>query len=541
MDFLESEIKRVQPLYSLETTLSDIVEIDQWKAQLMRDTLSRLSLAPSKETSLLVQIEELKTYLVYDHPEEQNPPPSDDFYLNKYRKIAYNHLAKGDNLTLRGLGYVFFSEHWNRSGDEEQFVNVTIINNDVVRIRLNALAEGAAFAHHLPFLEKLLKEITQPAPGHSEDNSLGFYAQIAHQLYTGKMTVGDVTYSDPISFIEAKRMTGKYHGKKYFNGLLQQIPALFGDKAGDTPAREIIDYCKGKLTDDSPAEQMLELFDRPDLQIKLDRENRAKIETLDLATQQGHYEALYRHFVQERRDFLSAHQGSTDLGRLQYYQNFYHAQIEDAKMELDRIAREMGSTLIPFNTPLDTSDQNKRLYRDIIASLYTGGKYIEKYSSLYMGKNEEQIRDVFLFGLNMRQYNAAIASGETFNKKGKTDIILKSVSGDNLFVAECKVWRSPKELSNAIDQLIDRYITWRDTKAALLIFVEEGNFSAILSKVKENATAHQYFMEAIPGDKDTSFPFVFRHQTDPDRKIAVELMVFHLPKIPIELRLKQTK
>lgn len=51
---------------------------------------------------------------------------------------------------------------------------------------------------------------------------------------------------------------------------------------------------------------------------------------------------------------------------------------------------------------------------------------------------------------------------------GKSDILIRD--GDrSVFVAECKIWRGSKSLSNAIDQLLG-YATWRDTKTAILVF-----------------------------------------------------------------------
>jgi hypothetical protein len=60
----------------------------------------------------------------------------------------------------------------------------------------------------------------------------------------------------------------------------------------------------------------------------------------------------------------------------------------------------------------------------------------------------------------------AQATGETFNFQGKTDILIR-VEAKNVYIAECKFWKGEKTLLATLDQLLS-YLSWRDTKAALL-------------------------------------------------------------------------
>ena len=48
---------------------------------------------------------------------------------------------------------------------------------------------------------------------------------------------------------------------------------------------------------------------------------------------------------------------------------------------------------------------------------------MEKKPALYKGKDEEGLRDQFIFVLETR-YLSTTATGETFNRSGKTDILL---------------------------------------------------------------------------------------------------------------------
>lgn len=84
------------------------------------------------------------------------------------------------------------------------------------------------------------------------------------------------------------------------------------------------------------------------------------------------------------------------------------------------------------------------MYHDVLKVIYDSGKGMERKPKLYIGKDEEGLRDQFLYVLETR-YVGITATGETFNSIGKADIILKYANdGSNLFVAECKFWHGGK-------------------------------------------------------------------------------------------------
>lgn len=75
------------------------------------------------------------------------------------------------------------------------------------------------------------------------------------------------------------------------------------------------------------------------------------------------------------------------------------------------------------------------------------------------------------------------ATAETFRGSGSTDILF--VENDrSVFIAECKFWKGPASLTGTLEQLLD-YATWRDAKAALLIFSRNKDFSQVLAEVPE--------------------------------------------------------
>jgi hypothetical protein len=99
---------------------------------------------------------------------------------------------------------------------------------------------------------------------------------------------------------------------------------------------------------------------------------------------------------------------------------------------------------------------------------------------------EEDLRQHFLVQLN-GQFEGA-ASGETFNFSGKTDILIRE-KDRNIFIAECKFWIGGKNFLATITQLLN-YLSWRDTKTAVLIFNRNKDFSGVLETIEATLTNH---------------------------------------------------
>jgi len=168
------------------------------------------------------------------------------------------------------------------------------------------------------------------------------------------------------------------------------------------------------------------------------------------------------------------------------------------------------------------------MYEDVLKVLYQAGQGMERKPSLYRGKDEEALRDQFLLFLETR-YKATTGGGETFNKAGKTDILLKYEDGTNLFVAECKFWTGEKDFHAAIHQLFDRYLTWRDSKAALLLFVTNKGFTSVVQKVRSEAEKHPYFVRSLVVREETSLAFEFHLPDDRQRIVRFGILLFSFP------------
>ena len=189
-------------------------------------------------------------------------------------------------------------------------------------------------------------------------------------------------------------------------------------------------------------------------------------------------------------------------------------------------ATETSKTVAKEKVPI----LQEEVYRDIREVLYNVGKAIERKPSLYKDKHEEDLRDVFLLFLETR-YEATTGIGEAFNKKGKTDILLKyAKDGTNLFVAECKFWKGQKKLTEGIDQLLG-YLTHRDTKTALIFFVDQKEMTTVVSTIKTEIIKHENYSRHIKDTYEHSINYEFTLPDDGDKKIQVEVIIFHFPKI----------
>lgn len=168
------------------------------------------------------------------------------------------------------------------------------------------------------------------------------------------------------------------------------------------------------------------------------------------------------------------------------------------------------------------------IYLDILQVLHDYGKGFEQYPSISKGKDEEEIRDHFLFVLQPR-YNWS-ASGEAFNKLGKTDILIK-YEKEIVFIAECKFWHGQKGYLATISQLFDRYLTWRNSKAAVVIFVKSKNFSSVITEVKTVTPNHVNFVRFVNEKDETWLNYTFHINNNPSREVKLAVLLFHIPPI----------
>jgi hypothetical protein len=165
-------------------------------------------------------------------------------------------------------------------------------------------------------------------------------------------------------------------------------------------------------------------------------------------------------------------------------------------------------------------------YNNILDIMQNMALVMERSPSAFETIDEEDLRQHFLVQLN-GQYEGQ-ATGETFNYQGKTDILIRA-DGRNIFVAECKYWQGEKAHVETLDQILS-YLSWRDTKAAVVIFNRNKGFSDVLTKVREATTAHPLRKSGPVVQSETRFRYVFGQKADPTREVILTVLVFDVPQ-----------
>ncbi|MCQ3812512.1 MAG: hypothetical protein KTV68_18390 [Acidimicrobiia bacterium] len=177
-----------------------------------------------------------------------------------------------------------------------------------------------------------------------------------------------------------------------------------------------------------------------------------------------------------------------------------------------------NESIAPFRPEPAISEEG---FRNILQEISSMASAVERLPGTFVAMPEESLRDVLLVILNNR---FGPASGETFSRSGRTDIMIP-YEGDQqaVFVAECKWWRGPSSFKKAIDQLLG-YLTWRDTKAALIVFIKSGNPTEITAKAVSELVSHSQFKRdgvTLAGQST----FILGHEDDANREIQIALVI----------------
>lgn len=174
------------------------------------------------------------------------------------------------------------------------------------------------------------------------------------------------------------------------------------------------------------------------------------------------------------------------------------------------------------------SSISEKAFKQIVSLIQILGHNLEKYPCTFSKfNNEEEFRAYFLPYFNSMSVNHS-ATGETFNKYGKTDFLIQDSEGNNVFIGEFKIWHGPSELQKAVDQLIDRYVSWRDEHTALIVINKiNAGFSDVVSSAIGALQAHKLYKSLIAQDSESSALFEFHNSEDHKKLIKLELILFN--------------
>ncbi|MCY3648442.1 MAG: hypothetical protein OXG40_01790 [Acidimicrobiaceae bacterium] len=164
-------------------------------------------------------------------------------------------------------------------------------------------------------------------------------------------------------------------------------------------------------------------------------------------------------------------------------------------------------------------------YEHILSVISNMVTVMEQSPQAFKEMREEDLRQHFLVQLNGHYEGRATA--ETFNYEGKTDILVRD-GGKNIFVAECKFWNGPAAFTKAIDQILG-YVSWRDTKTAILMFNRNKEMSSVLAKIPDAVRGHPNCKAKREYNTETGFRYVLGQRDDSNREVLLTVLVFNVP------------
>ncbi len=170
----------------------------------------------------------------------------------------------------------------------------------------------------------------------------------------------------------------------------------------------------------------------------------------------------------------------------------------------------------PANRDPRISDED---FASIIADIQRTLASFERLPLGRVDSPEEHLRNEIITALQPQ----GPATGESYSKRGKSDIYLPH-AGNAVFLAECKWWGGKKAFAEeALPQLLDRYVIWRDTHTAMILFIRNKNATAVIDKAVDAIRSHPRFVAELEriGDVRT---FRLHHDGDEARFLRLALL-----------------
>jgi hypothetical protein len=170
--------------------------------------------------------------------------------------------------------------------------------------------------------------------------------------------------------------------------------------------------------------------------------------------------------------------------------------------------------------------QDYETYQKILKTIDDVGRCFETLPSTSEGKGEEALRDHILSFI-IPSLKDGVATAESFNRTGKTDILIQ-YNNNPVFIAECKFWDGIEVLYKTIDQLLS-YLVYRNTKTAIILFVDKMDFLAVMSKIKAKISGHPGHDRLVKEIAPNWLELDFHLPEAPDCKLTLTVQAFHIP------------
>jgi hypothetical protein len=98
----------------------------------------------------------------------------------------------------------------------------------------------------------------------------------------------------------------------------------------------------------------------------------------------------------------------------------------------------------------------------------------------------------------------------------------------NAFVAECKFWSGSKALLKTTEQVLG-YLTWRDSKAAIVLFVRNKEFGPVLDQIEPTVKSHRCYVSTAASGGEGWSNYNMHLANEPTRGVLLAVQCFHLP------------
>ena len=267
-----------------------------------------------------------------------------------------------------------------------------------------------------------------------------------------------------------------YEGAKKMLNVLPKSHTLNPPRA-DTVTDSHVIFNVDFFSDEADSEEVQSKIDKriSDIESYVSRAN-GSIRSLN-----DKLETKARSAIDRRRDQVEAANDIMDEIGVDRDDNTETGYVQpEKKREID-ITTNTGST--------QTEILPEQTFRDILDIIDGFGISIERSAQTVRDLDEESLRDLFLNVINT--HYTGLATGETFNRGGKTDIHLR-YQNKNLFIAECKFWKGAQGYLDTIDQLLQN-LTVRDSHAAIIIFSRRQDFIGVQDTFQETTTNHEHY------------------------------------------------
>jgi len=243
----------------------------------------------------------------------------------------------------------------------------------------------------------------------------------------------------------------------------------------------------------------------------------------NIAQQNGILESEIVKFIQERKDKIKS-----DKEKLESLIRKVNIPLRQKVTIASQIVSIEEKPIVKRIKPSAASPEeyvlNRERVLDIIEIIDNQGDQFEKTPESYKMMAEENLRDILLVNLNTIFSGAA--TGETFSKKGKTDIYLNIKKGA-ILIMECKFWKGKDCYWKAINQLL-KYLTWRNNFGIIITFSKIKEFSKILSDIENIIINHKSYMSNFGKIKESHFSSLHYLPQDKNKTVEIHHLFYNI-------------